>query len=151
MRHANWLASALSALALTAAMALRAEPVAHEYLGLTVVGNLALAPAKTLKDDGAIVLVHDQLAHHTDATIAKLQAALLAKGQNSVAISLSLGVNQRKTAFNCAHEHDHRHGDASDEIVAWVEWLQGQGASRVAIFGHGRGAAQAAPLQSRRS
>ena len=122
----------------------RAEAVAYEYLGLTVVGNLELAPSKTLKDDGAVVLVHDTLAHHTDATMASLQAALNAKGLNSVAITLSLGINQRKSAFDCAHEHDHRHGDASDEIVAWVEWLQGKGASRVSIVGHGRGAAQAA-------
>jgi pimeloyl-ACP methyl ester carboxylesterase len=122
----------------------RAEAVSHEYLGLTVVGNLELAPSKTLKDDGAVVLVHDTLAHHTDATMAKLQAALNANGLNSVAITLSLGMNQRKSAFDCAHEHDHRHGDASDEIVAWVEWLQGKGASRVSIVGHGRGATQAA-------
>jgi pimeloyl-ACP methyl ester carboxylesterase len=122
----------------------RAEAVSHEYLGLTVVGNLQLAADKTLKDHGAVVLVHDSLAHHTDATIVKLQSALAGKGVNSVAISLSLGMNQRKGAFDCTHEHDHRHGDASDEIVAWVEWLQGQGASRVSIVGHGRGATQAA-------
>ena len=121
-----------------------AEAVSHEYLGLTVVGNLELAPAKSLKGDGAVLLVHDSLAHHTDSTIAKLQSALLAKGQNSVAMSLSLGMNQRKSAFDCALEHDHRHGDASDEIVAWVEWLQAKGANRVSIVGHGRGATQAA-------
>jgi pimeloyl-ACP methyl ester carboxylesterase len=122
----------------------RAEAVSHEYLGLTVVGNLELAPSKTLKVDGVVVLVHDTLAHHTDATIAKMQAALNAKGLNSVAITLSLGVNRRQSAFDCSHEHDHRHGDASDEIVAWVEWLQGKGASRLSIVGLGRGATQAA-------
>jgi pimeloyl-ACP methyl ester carboxylesterase len=121
-----------------------AEPVSHEYLGLTVVGNLELAANKTLRDHGALVLVHDSLAHHTDATMAKLQSALVGKGFNSVAISLSLGMNQRKGAFDCGHEHDHRHGDASDEIVAWVEWLQGRGASQISIVGHGRGATQAA-------
>jgi pimeloyl-ACP methyl ester carboxylesterase len=137
------LLSRLLSLALLTSAA-RAEPVSYEYLGLTVVGNLQLAPSKTLKDDGAVVLVHDTLAHHSDATMAKLQAALNAKGLNSVAITLSLGMNQRKGAFDCAQEHDHRHGDASDEIVAWVEWLQSKGASRIAIVGHGRGAAQAA-------
>jgi pimeloyl-ACP methyl ester carboxylesterase len=121
-----------------------AEAVSHEYLGLTVVGNLELAAAKSLKDDGAVLLVHDSLAHHTDPTITKLQSALLSKGQNSVAISLSLGMNQRKGSFDCTQEHDHRHGDASDEIVAWVEWLQAKGTGRVSIVGHGRGATQAA-------
>jgi pimeloyl-ACP methyl ester carboxylesterase len=132
------------ALMATAMGTAQAVPVSHEYLGLTVVGNLELAANKTLKDHGAVVLVHDALAHHTDAAMTKLQTALAGKGLNSVAISLSLGMNQRKAAFDCAHEHDHRHGDASDEIVAWVEWLQGQGAARVSIVGHGRGAAQAA-------
>jgi pimeloyl-ACP methyl ester carboxylesterase len=129
---------------LTPTGGLRAEPVSQEYLGLTVVGNLELAANKTLKEHGAVVVVHDSLAHHTDSTVAKLQSALVSKGLNSVAISLSLGMNQRKGAFDCDHEHDHRHGDASDEIVAWVEWLQAKGANQVAIVGHGRGATQAA-------
>ncbi len=148
MRHPTQLAPRLlCGIMLTALVSVgmaRAEPVSHEYLGLTVVGNLELAANKTLKEHGAVVLVHDTLAHHTDATIVKLQTALVGKGLNSVAISLSLGMNQRKGAFDCSHEHDHRHGDASDEIVAWVEWLQRQGTSRVSIVGHGRGATQAA-------
>jgi hypothetical protein len=138
-----WLRIFLLALLAPASLA-RADAVSHEYLGLTVVGNLELASNKNLKDHGAVVLVHDSLAHHTDATMARLQSALASKGLNSVAISLSLGMNQRKGAFDCAHEHDHRHGDASDEIVAWVEWLQGQSASKVSIVGLGRGATQAA-------
>jgi pimeloyl-ACP methyl ester carboxylesterase len=144
-QRALWVLFQIIALVLLApAGVARAEAVSHEYLGLTVVGNLELAANKTLKDHGAVVLVHDSLAHHTDVTIAKLQKALVGKGLNSVAISLSLGMNQRKGAFDCTHEHDHRHGDASDEIVAWVEWLQGQGASPVSVFGHGRGATQVA-------
>jgi pimeloyl-ACP methyl ester carboxylesterase len=122
----------------------KAEGVSHEYLGLTVVGNLELAANKTLKADGAVVLVHDSLAHHTDGAVVALQSMLTSMGLNSVAISLSLGLNKRKGAFDCTHEHDHRHGDASDEIVAWVEWLQGQGAAQVSIIGLGRGATQAA-------
>jgi dienelactone hydrolase len=145
MFHANrWRPWILTLALLASNGEVRAEVVSHEYLGLTVIGNLELAANKTLKDHGAVVLVHDQLAHHTDATMTRLQTALVGKGLNSVAISLSLGLNQRKSAFDCAHEHDHRHGDASDEIVAWVEWLQGKGASRVSIVGHGRGGSQAA-------
>jgi pimeloyl-ACP methyl ester carboxylesterase len=141
----GWRPVALAGLMLLAvAASARAEQVAHEYLGLTVIGNLELAPAKSLQEQGAVLLVHDTLGHHTDATMSRLQAALTAKGVNSVAISLSLGLNQRKAAFDCTKEHDHRHGDASDEIVAWVEWLQAKGARRVSIVGHGRGAAQAA-------
>jgi pimeloyl-ACP methyl ester carboxylesterase len=135
-------ALAISLVSTTAPVA--AEAVAYEYLGLTVVGNIEFASAKSLKDDGAIILVHDTLAHHAAPAMASLQRSLKVKGVNSLAISISLGLNERKGPFNCAHEHDHRHGDASDEIVAWVEWLQHKGANRISILGHGRGAAQVA-------
>jgi hypothetical protein len=121
-----------------------ADPVAQEYLGLTVVGNLEIAAGKSLKSDGAVILVHDTLAHHSDETIVQLQNSLKTKGLNTLAITLSLGIHQRKAAFDCANEHDHRHGDASDEIVAWVEWLQAKSAARVTLFGTGRGATQVA-------
>jgi pimeloyl-ACP methyl ester carboxylesterase len=121
-----------------------AEPVSQEYLGLTVSANLELAKDKTLKDHGALLLVHDTLGHHSAPTLAKLQTALSARGFNTLAISLSLGLNKRAGGFDCTHEHDHRHGDASDEIVSWVEWLQTKGARRISLFGHARGAAQVA-------
>jgi hypothetical protein len=140
-RNLSWI---VTLALLTTAATVRAEAVSHEYLGLIVVGNLELAADKSLKDHGAVVLVHDSLSHHTDMAVAKLQSSLASKGMNSVAISLSLGMNQRKAAFDCTHEHDHRHGDASDEIVAWVEWLQGKGSGPVSIVGLGRGATQAA-------
>jgi pimeloyl-ACP methyl ester carboxylesterase len=133
---------AVSLISMTAPVT--AEAVADEYLGLTVVGNLEVAPGKSLKNDGVILLVHDTMGHHTDPTMVGLQQALKVRGVNSLAISISLGLNRRKGPFNCAHEHDHRHGDASDEIVAWVEWLQRKGASRISILGHGRGAVQVA-------
>jgi pimeloyl-ACP methyl ester carboxylesterase len=91
-----------------------------------------------------VLLVHDTLGHHSDPAIMRLQAALVANGINSLAISLSLGLNQRKAAFDCGGEHDHRHGDAGDEIVAWVEWLQQNGSARTTLAGVGRGATQAA-------
>jgi pimeloyl-ACP methyl ester carboxylesterase len=124
--------------------ATRAELVTQEYLGLTVSANLELARDKTLKDHGALLLVHDTLGHHSAPTVAKLQSALSARGVNTIAISLSLGLNKRAGSFDCSHEHDHRHGDASDEIVSWVEWLQAKGARRISLFGHVRGAAQVA-------
>jgi pimeloyl-ACP methyl ester carboxylesterase len=130
--------------ALLVASQLRAEPVSYDYLGLVVVGNLEITPGRSLKNDGAVLLIHDSLGHHSDPVMQRLQTALTAKGVNSLAVSLSLGLNQRKGRFDCAGEHDHRHGDAGDEIVAWVEWLQQQGAAKVAIAGLGRGATQAA-------
>ena len=63
---------------------------------------------------------------------------------NSLAITLSLGLPKRAGMMDCKLEQDHRHADAGDEIIAWVEWLQKKGASRVSVIGHSRGASQAA-------
>lgn len=124
--------------------ALHAEPVRQEYLGLEVVGNLELAPNRTLEQHGVVLIVHGTLAHHRTEIVERLQVNLKQHGVNSLAITLSLGLNARKGMFDCKLEHDHRHADASDEIVAWVEWLQKKGATRVSVLGHSRGAAQVA-------
>jgi pimeloyl-ACP methyl ester carboxylesterase len=144
-RRTGLIAAAAAAFGLAfSPAATRAELVTQEYLGLTVSANLELAKDKTLKDHGALLLVHDTLGHHSAPTVARLQAALAARGVNTLAISLSLGLNKRAGNFDCSHEHDHRHGDASDEIVSWVEWLQAKDARRISLFGHVRGAAQVA-------
>jgi pimeloyl-ACP methyl ester carboxylesterase len=124
--------------------AVQAAPVSQEYLGLEVSGNLELAAAKTLEKDGAVLIVHGSLAHHRMEVIAKLQDNLKTLGVNSLAITLSLGLPKRSGMLDCKLEQDHRHADASDEIVAWIEWLQQKGASRVSLLGHSRGAGQAA-------
>jgi pimeloyl-ACP methyl ester carboxylesterase len=138
-----WLFAAMLAVMLAIQPA-HAEPVSNEYLGLEVNGNLELAPGKTLRTDGAVLIVHGTLAHHRLEMIAALQNNLKQRGVNSLAITLSLGLNRRQGMFDCKLEHDHRHGDAADEIVSWVEWLQSKGASKITVLGHSRGGSQAA-------
>lgn len=142
MRSLAWLWLSL-AVAL-AALPAHAEPVAQEYLGLEVGGNLEIAPGKSLEADPVALIVHGSAAHHGMEVIAALQAALKQRGVSSLAITLSLGAQKRSGMFDCKLEHDHRHGDASDEIASWIEWLQKKGAGRVVLIGHSRGAAQAA-------
>ncbi len=126
------------------ASAAGAEPASHEYLGIEVNGNLELATGKSLRADGVVLIVHGSLAHYRVETIAALQNNLKQRGVNSLAITLSLGLNRRQGMFDCKLEQDHRHGDAADEIVSWVEWLQAKGALRISVLGHSRGAGQAA-------
>lgn len=129
---------------LTALPTAHGEPVSQEYLGLEVAGNLEIAAGRSLAADGVVLMVHGSAAHHGSSTIADLQANLKSRGINTLAITLSLGLQKRTGMFDCKLEHDHRHADAADEIVAWVEWLQRKGASRVHLLGHARGGAQAA-------
>ncbi len=144
MQRIGRLATLLILAVVLAVQPVHAEPVLHEYLGLEVNGNLELAPGKSLQSDGVVLIVHGSLAHHRMETIAALQENLKKQGVNSLAVTLSLGLNRRQGMFDCKLEHDHRHGDAADEIVSWVEWLQLKAASGIAVLGHSRGASQAA-------
>src|SRR5690606_19321369 len=69
---------------------------------------------------------------------------LRSEGINSLAITLSLGLNERRGMYDCSIEQDHRHEDAVEEIGRWVEWLKEKGANAITLGGHGRAANQSA-------
>lgn len=138
-----WLFAAVFAVVVTAAP-LRAAEVKTEHQGLDVVGNLDIAQGKSLKNDGVVLLVHDTLTHHRMEIISALQELLHEHGINSLAITLSLGLNERRGLFDCKLEQDHRNEDGADEVQTWVNWLKGQGVTNITVAGHSRGGNQAA-------
>ena len=121
-----------------------AEEVMLEHLGLELTANLESAPGKSLKSECVVLLVHDSLGHGRMELMAALQDGLRDLGLNSLAITLSLGIDTRHGMFDCGLEQDHRHEDAVEEIAAWVKWLKDKGATSITVAGHGRGANQAA-------
>ena len=121
-----------------------AEEVKAEHQGLEVLANLDMAPGKSLKADGAVLLLHDSLGHHRMELMAALQELLHARGVNSLAITLSLGLNARRGMYDCGLEQDHRNEDAREELQTWVNWLKEKGAGSVVLAGHARGGAQVA-------
>ncbi len=121
-----------------------AEEVSLEYLGLDLTANLETVPGKSLKSEGVVLLVHDTLGHDRMELMASLQENLRDLGLSSLAITLSLGMDNRHGVFDCTKEQDHRHEDAIQEIATWVQWLKEKGASAITLAGHGRGANQAA-------
>jgi Serine aminopeptidase, S33 len=135
-----WTAISLASFAAGAS----AEEVTLEYLGLELTANLETAPGKSLKSDGAVLIVHDTQGHGRMELMAALQDGLHDLGINSLAITLGLGLDKRHGMFDCGLEQDHRHEDAIDEIAAWVQWLKEKGASSITVAGHGRGANQVA-------
>ena len=60
----RWLPLLVFLLVLFPAGLARAEEVRAEHQGLEVLGSLDLAPGKSLKTDGAVLLLHDSLGHH---------------------------------------------------------------------------------------
>jgi pimeloyl-ACP methyl ester carboxylesterase len=144
-KTARWLQMLAVVLACTAAgHATVAEEIKIEHQGLDVLANLDMGPGKSLKADGAVILLHDSLGHHRVELIAALQELLHARGVNSLAITLSLGLNARRGMYDCGLEQDHRNEDAREELQTWVNWLKEKGAGSVVLAGHGRGGAQVA-------
>lgn len=120
-----------------------AEPVTVPHEGLTLNGDLRLAEGKAL-EDGVVVLVHGTLMHHGMEIIAGQQDRLAEHGLSTLAITLSLGQDNRTGMYDCATPHTHRHEDAVDEVATWVDWLNGQGAGPLTVMGHSRGGNQVA-------
>lgn len=140
-----WLGGIVLATVVVTTMPLRAaEEVKIEHQGLDVLGNLEIAKGKSLKRDGVVLLVHDTLGHHRMEIISALQELLSERGVNSLAITLSLGLNERRGMFDCNIEQDHRNEDAAEEIQAWVDWLKEKGTKNITVAGHSRGGNQAA-------
>ncbi len=120
-----------------------AQEVTLHHGDLTLNANLQLAPGKTLQQ-GVILITHGTLAHNTMELIASLQGSFASQGQNTLAINLSLGVDNRHGPYDCTVPHTHRHQDAITEIGAWVDWLKKQGVNSVVLLGHSRGGNQTA-------
>jgi pimeloyl-ACP methyl ester carboxylesterase len=120
-----------------------ASEVTLEHDGLTLNAKLEMAAAGDVSD-GVIVILHGTLGHNDMEIIASLQGLLLENDRNSLAINLSLNVDDRHGFLPCDTEHSHKMDDASDELAAWISWLVSQGATNIVILGHSRGGNQVA-------
>ena len=129
-------------LSLFASMAFASE-VTLEHDGLTLNGKLEIAAGSDMSD-GVIVILHGTLGHNDMEIIASLQDLLLENERNSLAINLSLNVDDRHGFLPCESQHSHEMDDASDELAAWISWLASQGAADVVVLGHSRGGNQVA-------
>jgi pimeloyl-ACP methyl ester carboxylesterase len=125
--------------------AARAEPVQIKPSLLRLNGNLELPAGKTARD-GVVVIVHGMLSWHGQETIAALQNNLKQRGIVSLAITLSLGVDDRKAPRSCDVLHDYALAGAKREVGLWLEWLKGQNARHVDLLGFSRGGAQVAAI-----
>jgi pimeloyl-ACP methyl ester carboxylesterase len=91
-----------------------------------------------------VLLTHGTLANNQMEIIKAFQNELLDLGFNTLAINLSLGIDNRHGMYDCAVPHHHTHTEAVDEIGAWVKWLENKGAKQLILLGHSRGGNQTA-------
>lgn len=121
-----------------------ADEVLLKHEGLELRADLTLAEDKALSD-GVVLLLHGTLAHNRMEIISTTAELLNDEGYNTLAINLSFAIDKRPEGMlDCQTEHHHQHEDAVTELAAWMDWLQGQGADKVALWGHSRGGNQAA-------
>jgi hypothetical protein len=120
-----------------------AEPVKIPYAGLTLNANL-----ERIGDQWAagrvVLVIHSSLAHSGTQFIGTLQKLLKDRKISSLAITLSLGLNNRLGFYDCLTPHRHKHTDALGEIGAWIGWLRARGVNDIVLLGHERGGDQAA-------
>lgn len=144
-RHGLRLLAALALLACP--MLVHAEPVQIKPSLLRLNGNLELAPGKSAADGIALIL-HGTLSHHRQETIAALQKNLKERAIGSLAITLSLGIDDRRGPRACDVAHDYALAGARRELGLWIAWLNASGARTVDLVGFSRGGAQIAAVAS---
>ena len=126
---------------LPVAFSLPAEDITWPYRDLTLNANLQLAEGKTL-GDGVVLIVHGLQAHNRMELIEASQQKLHDAGLSSLAINLSLGVDNRRGFHDCSLPQRHRFDDAIGEIGAWVRWLKDNDAGDITLLGHSLGGTQ---------
>ena len=129
--------------------AARAAPVQIVHDGLRLNGELE--SAQTSPGDGKpiFLIVHGTWAYHGMEIIQALQSVLAENGYPSLAITLSLGVDDRRAPLRCEAPIVARHDAAVPEMAAWLNKLKADGWSDVVLSGHSRGGAQVALAQQR--
>ena len=112
--------------------------------------NLEIAQGKSLAD-GVFLMMHGTLAHGELEILQSLQSQLKERGYNSLSMTLSLGLSDRKGIYDCSIPHTHKHEDALNEIDAWKTWLKKEGANKIYLLGHSRGGNQIAWFAAERA
>jgi pimeloyl-ACP methyl ester carboxylesterase len=137
----------LAALALVSGPTLAAaEPVQIKPSLLRLNGNLELPSGEKLANETVLLIVHGMLSHDRQETIAALQKNIRERGVASLAITLSLGVDNRQGPRSCEVPHDYALAGARREVRLWLEWLNAQHARAVDVLGFSRGGAQVAAI-----
>ncbi len=122
---------------------IQAEEISFKYNGTALRANLE--KAADWPKGSVVLMTHGTLGHNNMEIISTLQELFKENSISSLAINLSLGINNRPSSmYDCPTPHDHKHTDAVGEISAWVEWLKYKDIENVVLLGHSRGGNQTA-------
>lgn len=126
----------------TTSSPLIADEVQIKPNNLRLNANLSVAEGSGI--ERIVLIVHGTLAHNKMEIIQNWQTLLNDEGVSSLAINLSLGIDNRHGMYDCNTAHTHKHTDALKEINEWISWLKTKGVERIVLAGHSRGGNQVA-------
>jgi pimeloyl-ACP methyl ester carboxylesterase len=133
----------LSILIMLVFSAVQAEEISFKYNGAALRANLE--KAEDWPKGPVVLMTHGTLGHNKMEIMSTLQDLFKESGISSLAINLSLGINNRPSSmYDCPTPHNHKHTDAIGEISAWVEWLKFKDIENIVLLGHSRGGNQTA-------
>jgi len=121
-------------------MNLNAELVQTQFKHLTVNANLINAQHKS---QPFYLILHGTWAWQGMELIASTQELLEEEGVGSLAITLSLGVNNRSGFLGCPKILKANHLQSYAELDHWYQYLTQLGYNNIILFAHSRGGSQA--------
>jgi len=139
---ASWLARTAALLLLIMAELCVAEEVTQSFNGITVNANLEMAAGKDF-NDGMVLILHGMMGHNKMELVVASQQILLENDLSSLAINLSLNLDNRHGYFDCNLPQAHLQQNAVKELALWVDWLRQRGVRKIVLMSHSRGANQA--------
>lgn len=124
-----------------------AEPVQTElvYEGkkLRLNGDFTVPEGVKPSEKPVILLVHGLFqTHKMREPIGVQREAWLSEGYPVLAITLSLGIDNRTQPYDCSKPLDHDYELNLKEIGRWVEWLKDKGVKSIVLAGHSFGGQQ---------
>ena len=135
-----------AALLLTQSPAAQVQTVQIGHQSLRLNGNLVDFPDR---QQAVFLILHGTWAHKDMEIIADLQDRLAEENAASLAITLSLGVDDRRGFLPCEPPIRARHDQAIEELRAWRNHLLDLGWQRIVLLGHSRGGNQVSLYQAR--
>lgn len=87
----------------------------------------------------AVIIIHGFLTTNKFHTISAMAKVLEDEGFTTLAPTLTLGINRRKSSIKCNSIHTHTLKSDVEEIQSWVNWLIKKGHKNIVLVGHSSG------------
>ncbi|WP_029407990.1 alpha/beta hydrolase [Thiomicrorhabdus sp. Milos-T2] len=100
------------------------------------------AEARYIKQDSdkpAILIIHGFLTTNQFHTVVAMAKGIEDEGYTTLAPTLTLDINKRKSSLKCNSIHTHTLEKDVIEIKDWVDWLKQQGHKKIILVGHSSG------------